>query len=354
MDLKINKETGGRESSIEMLRCISMFMILVLHANYQIQGFPTCYEISSSYLGATRCLLQSLSYGAVDIFLIISGYFSIKPSVKGITRFLSQVIFWVWIPYLIAVIFYGMPINKMLLSNLILGDNALWFVKAYLFLYVLAPVLNIFCQHAAKRMFQYVIVAFFGLQVIWGIITFGVPTLEGGYSPISFVGMYLLGRYLKLHFPIKAYKPRFYLLMYLGLSVFMAGLICVATLLGKEWVTNSILNYMSPGVIVASASLFMFFLGFKWKNRYVNWIASSCFAVYLLHSHPLIGRYFHLSGEYIWKNSIQFPVISILAFLAAVFIIAILLDKIREMLLLILFRIWKKGFGSKIKIGLAQ
>lgn len=329
---------NDRESSVELLRCISMFMVLVLHSNYPILGFPTVHEISTSVLGSTQCILQALSFGAVDIFLLISGYFSIKPSVKGITAFLSQVLFWLWVPYIVWILLYNPTIDKNLLSELILGGNRYWFVKGYLFLYVLAPVLNTFSQNADKRTFQYVLAFFFLLQVLFGIITFGIPSLEGGYSPISFVGIYLLGRYLNLHFAKEAHSSKFYLMTYFVINLCLAISVCVAILLGKDWITNSILNYMSPAVIIASAALLMYFLRFNWKNRYVNYIASSCFAVYLFHTHPLFYNYFHSIGRHVWETS---GIAAIFGFLIAVFLVAVILDKIRILLLIVGSRIWK-------------
>lgn len=75
-----------RESNIELLRLLCMFLIIVNHMlghgvllDPIVAGGPMeliCYDIGSS-----------IWMPAALVFILISGYFSIHPTMKGIARF---------------------------------------------------------------------------------------------------------------------------------------------------------------------------------------------------------------------------------------------------------------------------
>ena len=83
-----------RSSNIELLRIISMFLVLIVHADYFSLGAPTITEITDKPLSSfARILFESLSILCVNVFVFISGWFSIKPNFKRVTNFLFQCLF---------------------------------------------------------------------------------------------------------------------------------------------------------------------------------------------------------------------------------------------------------------------
>ena len=71
-----------------------MVMVLILHADFQALGAPGAAEIVSKPISSSvRVLLEMMSIGAVNIFVLISGWFTIKPSVKGFSTFIFQWLF---------------------------------------------------------------------------------------------------------------------------------------------------------------------------------------------------------------------------------------------------------------------
>ena len=70
-----------RKSNYELLRLISMFFVLVLHANYLSIDAPIYMEVSAPEF-AIRHFIESFTFIAVDVFILISGYFSIRPSIS--------------------------------------------------------------------------------------------------------------------------------------------------------------------------------------------------------------------------------------------------------------------------------
>ena len=83
-----------RESNFELLRIIAMFMVLILHADFQALGAPTRADIISSPITSTlKVFFEMASIVAVNVFILISGWFGIRPSIKGFCKFAFQYLF---------------------------------------------------------------------------------------------------------------------------------------------------------------------------------------------------------------------------------------------------------------------
>ena len=75
----------------------------------------------------------------------------------------------------------------------------------------------------------------------------------------------------------------------------------------------------------------LYFTKIKLVSKYVNWIASSCFGIYLLHSNSFLATPYYDSIIFNWfktLNRFEFIIYTTL-FILIVFVIAILFDKIR-------------------------
>lgn len=163
--------TGPRQSNMELLRIIAMFMVMVLHADYWSIGTPISIDYQQNYIGAsTRTIFQCLSIISVNVFICISGWFGIKPSVKGLCSFIFQYCFFGILITSVMYVITGQHLNIQYIRDcLLIGPDLLWFVKSYLGLYILALPLNYFVQHASKQQFAFILIAFFSFQTIYGI-----------------------------------------------------------------------------------------------------------------------------------------------------------------------------------------
>jgi len=73
-----------RDSNMELLRLIAMFLILLVHADFWTLGAPTATECVNTTLDASlRVFFEQLSIASVNIFVCISGWFGIRPSFRG-------------------------------------------------------------------------------------------------------------------------------------------------------------------------------------------------------------------------------------------------------------------------------
>lgn len=111
------------------------------------------YKVILCYWG--RILQQGISIVAVDVFVLISGWFSIKPKTKSICSFLFQIAFLQILSYAVFVSAGFVEFSKESFKDLMmLKPFQGWFIKAYLLLYIISPVLNTFVENASKRILR--------------------------------------------------------------------------------------------------------------------------------------------------------------------------------------------------------
>ena len=329
--------TKVRQSNIELLRIIAMLLVLIVHADFASIGYPNGNDVTSAPTSTFfRIFIESLSIVCVNLFVLISGYFGINPKTKSIFSLIFQVVF----SRIIAFIFVlGFGLSQLSKSDFlcIIPGCSDWFVMSYLLLILFSPLINSFIKNiSANQLLTYIII-FFTIQTIYGwLIPFGIFGFRNGYSVISMIGLYLLGRYIYL------YGAR---LQKIAAKYFISGYFLTCTLttcliflvlkfadspfvLGYSYKLYD--AYLSPFVIFSSVCLFLFILKFDFRNKVINWIAASVFSVYLIHCNPIIFKHYTDFCSYLFEqyNTVQYIALVTL-FILSVFIVAIILDKIR-------------------------
>lgn len=316
-----------------------MFLVLVLHSLFLAIGTPSqsqCIDAPGNAI--IRLFFQSLSIVAVNVFILISGWFGIRPTLRKLLSLLFQVFFFtiiILITFGIIQGFSSISIGSMLKSLMI--TKSYWFVKSYICLFILSPVLNLFAEKADKRSFSLVLICFFVFQCIYGW-TDSAPEFNYGYSVISFVGLYLLARYLRIY-PIRQLSNRrktFSSYLFLSLLLALGVWFLVRAGFHTDHTISIAFSYINPIVILSSLALFFTLVNTEVPySKTINWIAASVFSVYIIHINGFIFRYFRNTVWYIYSS---FPAVIrgllILLFLVMVYMACILLDKIR-------IRAWK-------------
>lgn len=321
-----------RQSGIELARLICMFMVLAGHANGNIGQ-----EVLIGDRGGAMLLINQFSLVCVDVFVMISGWFSIKASWKGAAKLLFQV-FYVTALCVSVSIIVGTPVSfrKDVLPYLLLGSNY-WFVVSYLILYALSPIINTFIEYSEEKVVRRVILVFFFLEFFFGFLL-DKGHFDYGFSPISFMGLYMLARYVRLY-PVKLFSHSigFDLTVYTMLSLLSA----IGIWFGYKWFGMGfhLNHYDSPLAVAASLFFLLAFTKMDFKSEVVNWLASSAFAIYLFHTHSLVFPYFREAVAFIQRGNGRVVSALLLAgFLLAVSLFCILLDKPRAFL-------WRKLFS---------
>lgn len=323
-----------RESNFELLRILAMFFVLVVHADFGAIGVPTSAEASSAPLTtATRILFEFTAIVSVNLFVLISGWFGIRASVRGFVKLLFQAVFFSTTIFVLFVALGKAQFTPDTIYDALLNEwtNSQWFVVSYMILYCLAPVLNAYIDKASSRQLATTILVYMGLQTFASFLM-GVDEFMGGYSGISFTGLYLLARWLRLH-------GKRFITPAIGWALILAPIVIGSItdyfiiLNNVDKVTTKLLSYANPLVILQSAGYLILFAGLKpFVNRAVNWISGGAFAVYLIHTNTHVYIHFKtfIQGLYADYSGVM-CILAIAVFLGAVFVACSLIDRlIRE------------------------
>ena len=337
-----------RSSNIELLRIVAMLFIMLLHLNRENLGFPTeSIFVERPVYALLWSWLRTINLTGVNVFILISGYFAIRPRVNSVLSLFFQGVFYSVGLYVVWVLMRKTTFSLEVLSMNLRLMKAYWFFGGYVWLMLLAPVLNRFVESVTKKEFILFLLVFFLFVcgVEWGMRA--SDQLQWGYSVLSFVGMYFLGRYVRIYGGRWCkLAPRYDLLVFLGATLLSALIVFLCyggighALVSGESLLIQVSAYTSPLCIVGALSLFLFFSKLKVGHiRWINWLAASSFSVYLLHEEsitrlhylmvlPYVGR--HYSGV-VWG-------FVVVGFLLVLYGAVALIDQLRQFL-------WSKLFS---------
>lgn len=324
------REKQVRLSNIELLRILCMFGVLIVHADFGALDIPTKQElIDKTGVCVSRTFIESFSIVAVNTFVLLSGWFGIRFKWEALAKLIFQCLFFTCTIYSLYLIGGGTVTIEGLKSCVMLTKNV-WFVKCYIGLFILSPVLNSFVEHSDRKIFKYAIICFFVYQSVFGWMFEAQDWIQNGYSTWSFIGLYLLARYVKIYRPkLSCLKKEYDITIYAVLSTLTA--LCMLLFVYTNKFTYFILfmHYTSPLIIIAALYLLLFFSKINIISKHINWIAASCFAVYMQHFmiFPLIMN--PLIKNIVENNSAFLSSIFISLLLIVFFVVAIVTDKIR-------------------------
>lgn len=83
---------------MELLRIVAMAMVVIIHLNGKWTYNGMTFDFASAK-GMSLMLLQSFVIVAVNCFVLISGYFSIRATKRGMWNYISWVCFYPVILY---------------------------------------------------------------------------------------------------------------------------------------------------------------------------------------------------------------------------------------------------------------
>lgn len=203
----------NRLSNIELLRIVCMVLIVAGHANYLVLGLPAKENILATPIFTfLRIFTYQLGVVAVDCFVFISGWFTIKTGLKRGWSLLFQTLEY-GLGISILFILLKFPVPKQQFVKMLFIGEYYWFIIAYFQLLIAAPILYCFIVNASKKTYKGVLLSFFLFEFVYGWIG-GTGNYEGGYSGIHFIGVYLLAQYIRRYVSFD-YSAKRSLLLYI-------------------------------------------------------------------------------------------------------------------------------------------
>lgn len=333
-----------RQSNFELLRIIAMMMIILHHS--MVHGTLDVSRATvfrgNPFSLALFCILAFGGKVGVYIFSLITGYFMLysRISVKKLVKLWLPIFFW---SVILTVVFDTMSghfsLIKLVESAFPIIFNQYWFMTAYLFTYLLAPILNKMVLSLDMKLeillvsISLVMIAL--LDKMYGSVI---------YSPsLSLIVPYLFGALIRKH---DLLKKR--LFNKIGFKLLVLGIIVniVLSVTGSflflylhSSLVLRIIHLASSGFriigVLTAVGLFTW-IGSKnvSYNKFINVVASTTFGIYLIHDNNSV-RPFIWHTIFHTENMILKPpyfLFNILLICLLVFIVCSFMEYVRKAL----------------------
>lgn len=287
-----------RESNFELLRCILMFMVLLVHYNVGSMGNAFSYVIPGTMNYYLIYFVESLAIIGTNGFVLLTGYFSWKNTKMSLRKPIGLLLYGIAynvLFYLLNVVFLKNPFSIWTLIVKCLPNN--WYIMFYVVLMILTPYINILVRKLEKKSMLLLIAVLLIVFSLWptmldianlrfGIDTTGMYTIAisgsgDGYTIVNFVLLYLIG----------AIISKFNLLRYpAGFDILGYGL-CTCLIFIQQLKLAAGWSYANPLVIVSCVCFFNIFRKMKLQSKIVNMLSKASFGVFLIHTQYFVCNY---------------------------------------------------------------
>ena len=271
--------------------------------------------------GNSMCLLLcgSGARWAVNLFLVVACWFMVDYTFKAerIARLYLTVLFYA-VPLTVLALVWGSPKTKDVLRGFApFWGRPLWFFSAYLSLALVSPWLKTAFRLPRKSLGLLVALL---TVIIPGICTLPDPQMCYTVDVCYFFYVFILVGFLK---PLFSSSGRYkYVALIAGIA------------LTQEWATQCLADFKTVPNLASALLVFHFFLHLRLGSvGWINWIASSAFAVYVIHSTPAFYPFLWSNVFQVgrWMYSESYPLYTA-GVIAAVYLSGIVLEFPRRLL----------------------
>lgn len=338
-----------RMVNMELLRIVAMMMVVMLHYLGKGNLLPSLTG-SMNVNGYVAWGMESLCIVAVNVYMLISGYFLVESGFKPgrAVELICQVLFYT---ILVPVVLVALGIisidvfslNHILETVLPVQMTHYWFITAYMVMYLLSPVLSTAAKTMKKEQLRNTVIAlllFFAVSK--SVLPFQLALDNLGYDGLWFICVFLVAAYIRLYgldfFTIKGNGRRGILCYLAGCVGIFVVMFCVRAVYLKtgsldHFVQNTY-HYNHILNLFAAISLFYAFYHLKldekkWCSKLICKVAPYTLGVYLLHE--------QLDMRHLWpawlgatlEENVAIFVLRALFAVVVVFVTGILVDMVR-------------------------
>lgn len=320
-------EKAIRQSNFELLRILCMFGVLCNHTLQSV--YPDLNTPVNYPTHHFQVLLMSMAIISVNCFVLISGYFRIKQSWRGISNLYTQCAFYALVCSLVGLAMHEIStIEAIKRTVFALSESGMWFIVAYFGLYLIAPILNKGYANLDESQKSPLLILMLILDVYLGYLHQNEEVTVSGYHVIHFIVLYYMGCYLSER-PIKAFTP------FMGggkwlILCFLCVLLHAVKVRFEPMAVLFSFRYNSPMVMIVTLTFFHWVMTWRIQKKWINWISASVLSVYIIQSQPvgcslLYGTLSRIHEQYATMPAAFMMVSVVVCFFAA----CILLDKVR-------------------------
>ncbi|MBT1166992.1 acyltransferase [Bifidobacterium simiarum] len=318
---KTSGKTKSRDSRYETLRIVAMLLVVSCHFVAHIG-----WNLETSG-GVTQAVAYAIDqFGGqigVCIFFIISGYFLVNKDfrVERVLRTMLQTLVYTLLFFIVAVALSsrveGIPLSLTHLTSLVKGayqsflptfNGTYWFITAYVFLQLFAPLLNAAVHNIPRRAFAQVLVLLPVLsimavmtlgQLLWTNLTYAITAyLFGAYIKLNGSRMRIGKRLRPWHVAL------FMLLSFAAIAAFYYALDMLSITRQFRYSNHHVVGTVPLLPILAVSGIFLILHNGRRRRhaprangptavqKMIGGLAKTVFGVYLIHENPFIKEPF--------------------------------------------------------------
>lgn len=291
-----------RMSGIELLRIVAMVMVVVMHFLRESDSLLTAGEGSLTIGSFGALFLEAFCIAAVNVYVLISGYFSCEQGFRfsRVILFPCQIWFYsLLIPIVLTILRVPTLAAELGVYGVIqyvlpLEAESYWFATAYFLLLLVMPLLNAAVKHMSSKQFRLTLGALLLIACgIKSICPIHLAFDRYGYDLFWFICLYLIGVYLK-KYGTKAVEKNavgIYLGSCLAIGVITLGMWYATFYIdGAAYYFSVPFHYNFVFCLTAAMGLFHIFLKLRLKEgkvaEAIRRMGKYAFGVYLFHEHP--------------------------------------------------------------------
>lgn len=288
-----------RMANMELLRILAMIMVVMLHYLSKGMLLPDM-KGHLNVNGYLAWILETLSIVAVNVYMLISGFFLTE------SRFKCGRLIQLWC----QILFYSLLVPAALLSAGILKPQELsiykllqymlpvqmeqyWFATAYVILYLMTPLLRAAVKNMKQSQLKLtILLLLLFFSVSKSVLPVRLETDTLGYDAVWFICVYLCAAYMRL------YGFRWFCSSRRGVLGYLCsccGILGIALVIRIVYLTTGRLEdfltatYHYNHILNLLAAISLFYAFYHWRipeGRAADWICRTApytFGVYLFH-----------------------------------------------------------------------
>lgn len=336
-------------ANIELLRCIAMMMVVVLHYLGKSSLLADLTKENMGSVGVAAWVLESFCIVAVNLYMLISGYFLCESSFKlsRLLKLLLQVFTYSVVIGLVAAALGLVPAEELTIYYYVqilfpVSMGHYWFLTAYVFLYLLLSFLTMAVKRMTKGQMKLALgLLLFVFCVLKSILPVRLDMDEKGYDCLWYICVFMVAAYIrKFGVPFLQKKGRGIILYLLNVVLIFAGVFVLRFVYLRTGSLGLLLSvcmeYNHVLVLLASVGLFAAFLRVRVNDKIsgvICEIAPYTLGVYLLHE--------NLGVRYAWQkwlgaeqvSNVGMLLLFTLLAVLVVFAVGIFVEYLRTMLM---------------------
>lgn len=292
-----------RQSNVEILRTLACFIVISVHIKFGLTR-------DDSTLDMGRTLISCLVADGVGLFWMISGFFISRP-IKSYSKHLKKSFLSIILPTLVYLAFTMLydrfvngatPIGILtVLKNDVLGmyngmflAAHLWYIFIFAFVVLLQPLISAAINYLDEHKNAWnIFIPLSFVMLVWNDFMDNKLLEFSHHTTTAFIPavlMIFIGHWLYKYVMPKINIKTSFICLLVFLVAILLRTYAVAYVFKKTGSNHLLYWYSSFGVVCESSlSLFVVSLFKNCRSKFVNYIASLTFRIYLIHMFVVIS-----------------------------------------------------------------